>query len=82
MVHLTLGSSEDRPLCHCHRPAHQAMGDSFLALAHASISLLCSDEVCAACRLQLDDQPKGGSAPTPHDLQFGLAALTVPIANG
>lgn len=55
MIHLTLGSSDGRPLCHCHRPAHQAMGDVFLALVHASASLLSSEELCLACRMQLEE---------------------------
>ena len=65
MIHLTLGRGNGPPLCHCHRSAHQAMGDCFLALAHASVSLLCSEELCPACRLQLDDRPAGIPLVTP-----------------
>ena len=55
MIHLThTGSSGGRPLCNCHRAAHQAMGDSFLAVIYASVSLLKSDELCLACRSVLD----------------------------
>jgi hypothetical protein len=65
MIHLTFGTCDGRPLCHCHRGAHQAMGDCFLALSHASASLLASDELCIGCRLQLDDRPLGGSGRMP-----------------
>jgi hypothetical protein len=59
MIHLTFGNCDGRPLCHCHRGAHQAIGDCFLALTHASVSLLDSDELCIGCRLQLDDGSEG-----------------------
>lgn len=55
MIHLThSGSSGGRPLCNCHRAAHQAMGDSFLAMVYASSSLMESDELCLACRSILE----------------------------
>ena len=55
MIHLThSGSCGSRPLCNCHRAAHQALGDSFLAVVYASSSLLESDELCLACRSALD----------------------------
>ena len=55
MIHLThSGSSGGRPLCNCHRPSHQAMGDSFLSVVYASPSLLKSDELCLACRAVLN----------------------------
>lgn len=55
MIHLThSGSSGGRPLCNCHRAAHQAMGDSFLAVVYASSSLMESDELCLACRSILE----------------------------
>lgn len=55
MIHLThSGSCGGRPMCNCHRVAHQAMGDSFLAAIYASPGLLESDELCLACRTVLE----------------------------
>jgi len=71
MIHLThSGSSFGRPLCNCHRASHQAMGDSFLAVVHASPSLLESDELCLACRSVLDCWEKDTDIYSPTPIEW------------
>jgi hypothetical protein len=56
MIHLThTGYNAGRPLCNCHKSAHKAMGDTFIACLHASVDLLQSDALCLACKAVLEN---------------------------
>ena len=51
MIHLTqTGNNAGHPLCNCHRAAHKAMGDLFVAVRNAPDSLLDSEDLCLGCK--------------------------------
>ena len=55
MIHLThTGFNAGRPLCSCHKAAHKAMGDEFIAALHAPAEVLNSDQLCLACKAVFD----------------------------
>ena len=84
MIHLThTGHHAGRPLCNCHKAAHQAMGDTFVASLHAPPEVLQSDELCLACKAIIEsraDDPLAGETTIEWlDAEEIAPALVTPI---
>lgn len=57
MIHLTKsGRNDGRAFCNCHKGAHKAMGDLFVAARNAPDSLLESPDLCLGCKVVLESR--------------------------